>query len=137
MTPHSVMLPLARRSALFGIVLAGVAACTSAPAGPASPGFFVFFTPFSADLDDEANGVIANASRAALEAPTRQVTVAGYADQIGTAASNQTLSQLRAQIVADALVTKGVDRRRIVLRPKGSVGTDPGVESRRVTIEIN
>ncbi len=127
-----------RRFALLGIVLAGIAACTTTPAEPLEPTYIVFFTPFSADLDDGARGVIADASRAAQTASGHRIVVAGYADRTagGSPAVNQTLSKLRTQVVADSLVAQGVDRGRIVLRPKGSIGGDPGVESRRVAIEI-
>ncbi len=121
---------------MLGLLLAGLAACTAVPAEPLGPTYVVFFTPFSADLDDAALGVIADAGRAAQGAPGHRVVVAGYADRIGSTAANQTLSKLRAQVVADTLAANGVDRGRISLRPKGSVGGDPGVESRRVTIDI-
>ncbi len=131
--------PIVFRAALFGAVLGGMAACAPAaqPVTPETPAYVVFFTPFSADLDDGAKSVITEASQAAQSMPGRRVIVAGYADRIGAAATNQTLTKLRAQIVADGLVNKGVDRGRIVLQPKGSVGGDPGVESRRVMIELN
>ena len=127
------------RAALFGIALGGMAACSPLPPiTPDAPAYVVFFTPFSADLDDGAKSVIADASRVAQAAPDRRVVVSGYADRtIGTPATSQTLTKLRAQIVADGLVADGVARERIALRPKGSIGGDPGVESRRVMIELN
>jgi OOP family OmpA-OmpF porin len=121
---------------VFGFVLVGLAACTTVPAEPLGPTYVVFFTPFSADLDDAASGVIADAGRAAQAPPGHRVVVAGYADRLGSADTNQTLSKLRAQVVADGLAARGVNRGRITLRPKGSVGGDPGVESRRVEIDI-
>ena len=128
----------ARRAVLFGAVLGMISACaTAVPVSSEAPAYVVFFTPFSADLDDGALRVITDAGRAAQEVPSRRVVVAGYADRIGMPATNQTLTKLRAQVVADGLVAKGVDRRRIVLQPKGSTGGDPGVESRRVMIEFN
>lgn len=138
---HLIVAPrlaMLRRFAVLGIVLAGITACTAAPAEPLEPSYVVFFTPFSADLDDGAKGVIADASRAAQTVSGHRIIVAGYADRAagGSAAVNQNLSKLRTQVVADGLVANGVDRGRIVLRPKGSVGGDPGVESRRVAIEI-
>lgn len=129
-------LPALRRLIVFGFLLTGLAACTAAPAEPLGPTYVVFFTPFSADLDDAALGVIADAGRAAQAMPGHRVVVAGYADRVGSTDANQTLSKLRAQVVADSMAAKGVDRSRIVLRPKGSVGGDPGVESRRVAIDI-
>jgi len=142
MTPASLALrrPGTRRVAVLGLVLGAMAACASPPPiSPQYPAYVVFFTPFSADLDDAAVSVIADASRAAQDPAGRRVVVAGYADRIGTAATNRTLTTLttlRAQVVADGLVARGVDRRRILLQPKGTVGGDPGVESRRVTIEL-
>ena len=132
-------LPILGRAALFALVLGGVAACSPMPpVTPDAPAYVVFFTPFSADLDDGARSVIADASQAAQASPSRRVVVAGYADRTnGTPATNQTLTKLRAQVVADGLVAQGVDRGRIVLQPKGSIGGDPGVESRRVMIELS
>ena len=125
-----------RRLAMLGLLLAGLAACTAAPAEHLGPTYVVFFTPFSADLDDAAMGVIADAGRAAQAAPGHRVVVAGYADRRGSPAAHPTRSKWRAQVVADSLAADGVDRGRIALRPKGSVGGDPGVESRRVEIDI-
>jgi len=124
------------RVALSALLLAGLAACSTAPAEPLGPTYVVFFTPFSADLGDAALGVIADAGQAAQAAPGHRIVVAGYADRVGSTEANQTLSKLRAQVVADRLAARGVDRGRIRLRPKGSVGGDPGVESRRVEIDI-
>ena len=131
-------LPMPQRFAALAVVLAGVTACSATPAERPGPDYVVFFTPFSADLDDGAKGVIADAGHAAQTASGHRVVVAGYADQAagGSSAVNQTLSKLRTQVVADGLVAQGVDRRRIVLRPKGAIGGDPGLESRRVAIEI-
>lgn len=125
------------RRALIAIALMGMAGCTSGPIGPQVPAYIVFFTPFSADLDDAAKAVIVDAGRAAVTAPNRRVVVAGYSDSQGATDTNKTLSQLRAQIVADGLVEQGVSRSRISLEPKGPQAGDPGVESRRVAIEIN
>lgn len=126
----------ALRLAMLGAMLASVSACASGPVGPQVPSYAVFFTPFSADLDDSAEAVVTQASQTAQTALGRKVVVAGYADRVGTADANQTLSKLRAQVVADSLVAAGVDRSRIVLQPKGSVGNEPGIESRRVAIEF-
>lgn len=124
------------RLAVLGAMLASVSACVSGPIGPQVPAYVVFFTPFSADLDDSARTIVTEAAQAARTTPGRKVLVAGYADRIGTAEANQTLTKLRAQVVADGLVAAGVDRSRIVLQPKGSVGNEPGIESRRVAIEF-
>ena len=117
-------------------MLASLSACVSSPPGPEMPSYVVFFTPFSADLDDSAKSVVTDAAQAAKTVPGRKVLVAGYADRVGASDTNQTLTKLRAQVVADGLVAAGIDRGRIVLQPKGSVGNEPGVESRRVAIDF-
>ena len=126
-------------AALFGLALGGVAACAPMPqVTPDAPAYVVFFTPLSGQLDDGARSVIAVASQAAQAMPSRRVVVSGYADRTNsTPATGQTLTRLRAQVVADGLVAQGVDRGRIALQPKGVIGGDPGVESRRVMIEFN
>ncbi len=131
-------LPISRRLAVLVLALAGIAACSATPAERLGPDYVVFFTPFSADLDESAKSVIADASQAVQAASARRIVVAGYADRAagGSPTVNQTLSKLRTQVVADGLVVQGVDRGRIVLRPRGAIGGDPGVESRRVAIEI-
>jgi len=49
----------------------------------------------------------------------RQVSIEGHTDAIGSQAYNQRLSQLRAESVADALVSAGVHRRRLHARGFG------------------
>ena len=118
----------------LGALTLGVAACTPMPHLDSPPASVVFFTAFSAGLDDGAKGVIADAAETARSAPTVRVVVQGFADAVGTPAANMTLSMLRAQVVADALVARGVERGRIALRPRGATLADPGIESRRVEI---
>jgi len=47
------------------------------------------------------------------------VNVAGYTDNTGAAAHNQTLSEQRAQSVATYLISQGVDSRRFIVRGYG------------------
>lgn len=122
------------RTAAFGLLLA-IAACTR-PAIDAPPKSVVFFTRVSADLDSGAQAAIDEFARDAQAHPTLPVLVEGYADRNGSQAANRTLSELRAQVVADALAQRGVDRRRITLRPRGPTDTEPGLESRRVELEL-
>jgi OOP family OmpA-OmpF porin len=56
------------------------------------------------------------------------VEVAGHTDASGTAATNQTLSQQRAEAVVAALVAKGVPAQRLVAHGYGS--TQPRVQGR-------
>src|SRR6266404_605373 len=49
----------------------------------------------------------------------RQVSIEGHTDAIGSQSTNQRLSQARAESVADALVSDGVNRRRLHTRGFG------------------
>ncbi len=130
-------MPLSRRFATFAAPVAGLLLLASACAPmPQAPTLVVFFTANSGDLDEPALAAVNRAADVARATPNRPVIVSGYATSIGTAATNQTLSQLRAQIVADALVSRGVDRSRVIVRPRGETQADPGIESRRVEISF-
>ncbi len=122
------------RRLLLGAVLLGAAGCMARGPIDAPPKSPIFFTPFSASLDDNANRVINEVAADALANPSHTVIVEGFADSVGTPSSNKTLSQLRAQVVADALVAHGVAQNRIVLHPRGATAADPGIESRRVDV---
>ena len=78
----------------------------------------------------------AQAAQAAKAAPGSAVRVIGYTDSVGIPQDDVILSQHRAQRVADALVADGVDPGRISRQGRGQTHEDPGVESRRVEIEI-
>ena len=52
-------------------------------------------------------------------ASSRRILVEGHTDSIGSSAYNETLSLNRADAVADALVSNGVDDRRITRRGYG------------------
>ncbi len=121
--------------AALGLLLAS-AACVPTRSGPPGPSFLVFYTPFSANIDTEASQILGEAANAAKADPTRVVFVLSYADQVGSTEASRTLTRLRAQVVRDTLVADGVSTDRIVLQPKGARGGDPGVESRRVEIEL-
>ena len=127
---------LARRL-LLGAVLLGAAGCMARTPVDAPPRSVVFFNAFSADLDDQANQVMNAVASDAMTNPNRTVLVRGYADSsVGSPSANRTLSQLRSQVVSDALVGHGVNKQRIVIRPRGPTDTDPGIESRRVEISF-
>lgn len=124
-----------RRTALLGALLLGLAGC-AVPGRETTPSYVVFFTAFSADLEEPARQVVSQAAQAAQAAPERVVRVEGYAGAAGSTEASRTLSQLRAQVVADALAERGVPRNRIAVRPRTQAGSDPGVEERRVEINV-
>ncbi|HKM63919.1 MAG TPA: OmpA family protein [Acidisphaera sp.] len=108
-----------------------------APARAADAGpFIVFFTSWSALIDQPAHDTVV-AAAAAAKLSNAPVRVTGFASTVGSAEANKLLSQLRAQVVADELVADGVDAKRITLTGVGptSFMADP-LEARRVRIEV-
>jgi outer membrane protein OmpA-like peptidoglycan-associated protein len=127
---------------MLGAMLA-VSGCTeigmdSGPPMPSTPATPVFFQPFSTALDQPALTTIADAAKVANQEPGARVVVIGAADSIGSAAANKYLSKARAQVVADQLVSDGVDASRIRTHGAGEVGGPPDMAqaSRRALIEI-
>ncbi len=74
----------------------------------------------------------------AAKANNAKIVVTGYADsKTGNAKYNQTLSEKRANAVADALVNMGVDRSNIEINAAGGVDTlSPISFNRRATVEL-
>ena len=74
----------------------------------------------------------------AAKANNAKIVVTGYADsKTGSANLNQSLSQKRAEAVADALVNMGVDRANIETAAAGGVDTlSPISYNRRATLEL-
>jgi outer membrane protein OmpA-like peptidoglycan-associated protein len=80
----------------------------------------VNFEHDSADLTPQStaflDSVVVSMTRIVTEL---RVEVAGHTDSTGSAASNQTLSQRRAQAVRDYLVRKGVEASRVIAKGYG------------------
>ena len=123
-----------RRASLAFPLLLALASC--ALFGNGRPDYAVFFEERSATLDPAARDVIAHVARRAQESPTAAVQVIGYTDSAGSPQADVTLSQQRAQAVADALVANGVSPSRLVRLGRGQTGSTAGVMSRRVEIFI-
>lgn len=130
-----------RRSILSLVVL--FAAVFVATCGPSSAwaqkrqSFLIFFHEWSAEIDEAGRGVIAAALAFAKENPGLPIVVAGYADTTGSRQANLYLSLLRAQLVSDMLVERGIAAERIARIGEGSVSfVATSQESRRVEIAI-
>ncbi len=118
------------------LLFLAVAACTAPVSSPPHK-VVVFFQEWSAAIGPAAANAIGTAAQWAKDHPTAPLKVAGYADPTGSAEANDYLSRTRAQVVADQLVTDGVDRSRISVAAHGSVDfTLTSQESRRVEIAI-
>jgi len=102
-------------------------------------------------LFDTGSSALQPRSRAQLQTvavilkahPGAQATIAGYTDNVGSAASNLTLSKQRADTVRNELIGMGVDGSRLTAEgygdanPVGSNSTDAGrAMNRRITIRV-
>ena len=75
------------------------------------------------------------------DSPERRIRLIGHGDSLGSRATNLTIAQGRAEKVASDLVSRGIDRSRIVLAPRGGSqdiveGHGIGSSNRRVTFEL-
>lgn len=104
----------------------------------AQPASVVFFTEWSALLDDAARNVVRTAADSIANDSSAKVTVSGYADTTGSAEANELMSTLRAQVVMDLLVEDGVPATRITRAGRGATPDVGGkLESRRVVITVS
>ena len=71
------------------------------------------FDTNSLAIDPRGQMIVKNVAYVVANTDTTRVTVIGRTDRVGSAASNQTLSQRRAAAVRDALVAAGVPSARI------------------------
>jgi len=89
---------------------------------------YITFETGKATIAPESEVLIDQVAAALKTAPTLNLEVAGHTDNVGTAASNQTLSEQRAEAVRNALVARGVDAAR--LTAKGYGQTSPVADNR-------
>jgi len=122
-----------RLSAALLVLLLGACALFE----PAGQRYVVFFGESSAQIDDSAETVMVGAADWAKKHPDMPVIVASYADPYGSRKVNADFTRMRAQVVADELITKGVLASRIQRREVGSVNFQlDAQESRRVEIIV-
>ncbi|WP_207540839.1 OmpA family protein [Sabulicella rubraurantiaca] len=111
------------------------AAVTPVPARPAA--LPIFFQPWSADIDDQAEEALRELAARAKAHPSGRLLIAGYASPRGTGEANVLLSRLRARVVYDFLVEQGLPASRL---RRVSRGPTPGMEdlqSRRVEVRLD
>jgi OOP family OmpA-OmpF porin len=117
----------------------------STPAPPtAPPSFMTFFDLGSTKLSDQSKNTISQAAQVYKTRANAKVAVTGYADTVGSPATNLQLSQRRATVVKDALVAAGVPAAAITTSGSGDasllVETGPQQKeprNRRVAIVVN
>jgi OOP family OmpA-OmpF porin len=102
----------------------------------------ILFEPGSAVLDPTAEPILARIASSLIEAGNVTTTVEGHTDSDGSVATNLTLSQQRAAVVADSLVARGVPSDAITSLGFGSeqpvvvAGVEDKAASRRVEFRI-
>ncbi len=126
------------RRHLLAASLLAIAGCAQTQPASAPITVVVFFTADSAALDTPAQAAIEQAATTAIQRANATVHVRGFAaPDAGSAAFNRSLSNTRAQAVADALSQAGVPRTRIQLETRGAIPYDlMPTESRRVEIVV-
>ncbi len=102
---------------------------------------YINFESGKSDIKPESQGIIDQIVQLLKDNPTLKISIEGHTDNVGTVASNQTLSEKRAQAVMNALIAKGIDKSRLSFKGFGSSkpisdnGTDDGkAKNRRVEI---
>ena len=109
---------------------------TAAAAATVPRDYQVFFPSGGAELDPQAQAVIDTVARAARLAGPAEISVVGFADPTGSPSYNQTLSERRAEAVAEALVRAGLPASRIVTTGMGPTATLTEPAQRRVDIRL-
>lgn len=103
----------------------------------------VFFDTGKSTIRPESNTELDRLVKLMNDVPSLKIELSGHTDNTGSATSNQTLSQDRAQAVVNYLVSKGISASRLVAkgygsdRPVASNDTNEGrQENRRTEFEI-
>ena len=123
------------KTAMLLLAAASLSVSACSMMSSSKPGYVIFFTERSVDIDSAAQSSIAAAAHEATSTG-QGVAVIGWTDSAGSASADVVLSQQRAKRVADALIADGVPPDRITRRGRGQTNEDPGVASRRVNIEV-
>ncbi|MEO8150561.1 MAG: OmpA family protein [Bacteroidia bacterium] len=88
-----------------------------------SVALYINFETGKADIKPESQNIIDQITEMLKANPTLKISINGHTDNVGTPASNQTLSESRAKSVMNALIAKGIDKSR--LSAKGWGQTKP------------
>ena len=97
----------------------------------------IHFEPAHAAIDPDSAGLLDRLTETALRCPSTNIEIAGHTDADGNDATNQALSEKRAQAVVDYLVKAGLPGDRFTAvgygssQPVASNGTDEGKSQNR------
>lgn len=103
----------------------------------------ILFDTGKADLKPAANESLSKMAEILKKYPENVLTIKGYTDNTGSAATNQTLSEKRAAAVKSQLIAGGVPANTITVVGKGPADpvapnntADGRAQNRRVEVEI-
>ncbi len=120
----------------LALLLAGMLAACSATA-PTSVFYLVFFPSDSTELSPIGRDVVNKAAEDARKQAARQITVNGYADNVGRLDYNVDLSERRAAAVKQALIESGFPGDQILaLGIDAAKLPDAAAGGRRVEIKL-
>jgi OOP family OmpA-OmpF porin len=88
---------------------------------------YINFETGKSDIKSESQKTIEQIVEMLKSNPALKISVEGHTDNVGTPASNQTLSENRAKAVMNAIITAGIDKTR--LSSKGWGQTKPIAEN--------
>ncbi len=89
---------------------------------------YINFEIGKSEIKSESQKIIEQIAEMLKSNPTLKISVEGHTDNVGTSASNQTLSDNRAKAVRNAIITEGIDKTR--LSSKGWGQTKPIAENK-------
>ncbi len=106
--------------------------------------YIIYFNSNSNEITNEAIEIISQIVKVISEHRVSEITVLGYTDSSGNPQSNKKLSKLRADIVKNYLMAKGISQEKIRsfgLGPKNPIASNETPEgrrkNRRVEIKLN
>jgi outer membrane protein OmpA-like peptidoglycan-associated protein len=115
------------------------AALAAQPLPPAQ--FTLFFVEGKDEFTDESKKIVDSVFAEIAKRPVPDVIVIGHTDTVGNDAANDALSRLRAEVVRNAFVARGLAADKVVVIGRGkrelAVATGDGVsEARNRRVEI-
>lgn len=102
---------------------------------------YISFETGKSDIKPESQGIIDQIAAMLSDNPGLTVSIEGHTDNVGSPASNQTLSESRARSVMAAIIARGIDKTRLSAKgwgqskPMAGNSTEDGrAKNRRVEI---
>lgn len=106
-----------------------------------SVALYINFETGKSTIKPESKNIIDQIGQMLAENPVLKISIEGHTDNVGTAQSNQTLSESRAKEVMNAIIAKGIDKSKLVSKGWGQTkpitdnNTEEGkAKNRRVEI---